>query len=220
MSLSLWQIDSDLEAMIEVRAELLNCDPPEDTAAIDEVIAVYLTEKLPQKVDAIAGQLRKWKAEAEAAKAEAKRVKEVAEAIEARAERLKSICIQIIQQCPVAKISKTGSVSLAGASSVLRVQTSGGPQALSVYDPSLLPIDYKTIVVRMTPEQFQRIGSGSAFPQFSTEPDTYAIRKALSTTCNYCGGSGDCHQCGDTGRHIVPGAKLEPRGSHLRVDSR
>ncbi len=65
------------------------------------------------------------------------------------------------------------------------------------------------------------------------EASQEAIRKALETPCGSCLGAGEmqevdpddrpigkpgpCNMCAGTGRQLVPGARLEPRGSHIEV---
>lgn len=253
--LSLWQIDADLEQLIEVRAEILRDREDiaglseehelSDTTAVDEQIKLYLTEHLPRKADAIAAQLRKWRAEVDSARKEEERCYGVRRRAEARSEHLKANVIAIMQHCPAVAVSKTGSLSLAGTTSILRVQGNGGMAELQIYDERLIPDEYRVAVVKLSRSAWLRLldsvesgnRSNLVYQSVTYEIDEDAIRAELAKRCESCAGSGkrvtvkienyiteandyNCPDCGATGRHLVPGARLMPRGVHLRVVDR
>lgn len=227
-TLSLYQIDADLEQLIEVRAEMLAAVPPEDTTSVDRHIAAYLTDKLPRKIDGIAAMLRKWKAEAEQARQESRRCQSVAQHLEARVADLKANVTTVMQHCPAVHVSKSGSLSLTGAYSTLRVQGNGGTQEPEIYDESLVPDAFRIANMRLTREMFIIANSGAGIWDYLSvtwEIDTDAIRAELSKPCVPCtapnGLSDDyCPTCGGTSYHLVPGARLLPRGVSLRVVDR
>lgn len=202
MSMSLWNIDRTCEQMTECIYDMRANG--EDTTEAEKALAEYITEKLPAKVDAIAATLRKWKSEEIDADEEARRCRHVAQSLVERAQRLKAICIEVL--------NRRGEPKLVGKTSALRVQNNGGPQALTIYDEKLIPESFKLSKVVVT-------------------LDEKAIREELSKPCKECGATGrsedlpglwddPCVACGGTGFHLVPGAKLEPRGVQLRVVDR
>lgn len=238
--LSLWQIDNDLASMMEIRAEMLRSDPPEDTTEVDAQIATYITQKLPQKVDGISGILRKWKAEAGIAKDEARRLSGIAASIEARADRLKGVCMQVMPNCAGAKVSESGSISLVGQMSTLRMQRNGGLQELEIHNENLIPDEFLVVVAKFHKTDFRAWAVDgkelNAAISWECQIDSDAIRDELAMPCARCDGDGkfltgvtenpvgirtsDCEACDGTGKRIVPGARLAERGSHLRVVDR
>ena len=244
MNLSLWNIDHDLSDMLELRAEMVSATPPEDTSQIDQTIAEYQDRFLPTKLDGCAAIIRKLDTESETARAESRRLANVARSVESDRDWLKKICTEVILRSPVATVSKSGSRSLSGANSVLRVQANGGLQELETYDADLIPDEFCHVRVTMAALKWREIltiidrctscGGDAIVANARHERmlNSEAIRAELGKPCQCCDGTGKmsdptdgsdaipCPECGGTAFHLVPGARLAPRGVSLRVVNR
>jgi len=227
MNLTLHQIDTTIEMLSDAISDMKQ--KGEDTKEAERALAEYTVEHLPKKVDAIAGNLRSWKADHTKAVNEIERMQAVAKDLDERITRLKGIAKEVMETREVNKLN--------GFASTLRLQGNGGPQELEVYDASLLPnrclarmlvvpeetcqsiINQYTEKGYMSSRDSMLIASGIAHCQIVSNEN--AIRKELNTVCEACNGKiVECSACGSTGRHLVPGARLKPRGNHVRVENR
>lgn len=234
-TLSLYQIEVQLQQLIEARDEAEAEGDSQAVAVIDQEIAAYASREV-RKVDSIANYIRHCEAQAELASAEAARLKEAAGRWAARAERL--------EQATLAAMQAHGVRVLESATNRLTVAKNGGVEPLETNLASLPPefcfvngkiplplihdfLDY--LAGRNEDRQKLLAGLSSG-----ARPDDSAIRKALAerVPCPECSAvgtldrpktSGDtvraCEKCNGVGTvpREVPGARLLPRGVHLRI---
>lgn len=201
MSLTLWNIDRTIQQLTDTIREMSEAGEP--PAEAETALREYITAEV-SKVDGIAEMLRKWKCDKYMAEQQRDRLKNVIENIDKDIRRLEDICIDVIQVSPQAIISRTGGRSLAGHDSVLRVQNNGGKETLDVYDESLVPDLFRLSFVTCGKLEWERFleGWNLEYTKVSFGIDTDAVRRCLKS-----GGE-------------VPGARLVPRGCHLRVVDR
>lgn len=223
MSLTLWQIDETLAQMTDLLEEMV--EACEDVTELSAQIEAYITDVLPNKVDAIAAVLRMWKSVRVDAVDERQRVAKIVQQFDAKIEGLQNTCVAVMQ--------KRGYKKLTGKTNVMRVQVNGGPASVEPYDYRLIPDEFHIAIVRMPKDLWIRLidagcpaGSTSyTLGEYSVtyDIDTDGIRDRLQTPCQNCCGTGSqgdevaCDDCGGTGFCLVPGARLKPRGAHLRV---
>lgn len=242
-NLSIFQIESELAELMELRdtEELA----PEERQAVDIQIAEYVSRELT-KVDGIRsfvrhGEMRiaEHEALADQAKHEAARQMAFAISWQNKVEYLKGCCLMAM-----AILQKKKLEGLTGA---IVAKGNGGLQALTIYDEGLLPSLCKTLSIQVNLAEWERFANEcnqmaqsmqvalsrlmtSQCFQSEIMPDNRAIRKALEKPCDICEGRGkgygdpnqgiagpSCKACDGTGKARVPGARLEPRGTHIEV---
>jgi len=210
---TLYDLDEHLQLLLESRDNLLAeqaeamrpnpaISPAEGQGILDDVnnllanleqdIKLY-AQKLATKVDGCAGVLRELKALATIRKEEGQRLLASAEQAERSREYLERVILETMQAL--------GVKSYQGKLSKLTCAGNGGLQPLKV-DPTLLGPDMLTIQVRMVLSKWLDLeGSGqvTALGLSQPEPWNQEIRDRLALG------------------QKVEGAKLEPRGKHLRV---
>jgi len=174
---------------------------------------------------------RNWKAQVSVAKSEVKRLHGIIAHLEAMDARLKAYCYEILERQPE---PKKGARKLVGSDgSQIMLKGNGGIEPLHVdgWDPDSrqwvghndLPLEYKTVTLRVPAAIVGRVAGMDGVTVVSTEPDQARIREALASPCPACYGLpahspiDECQACGGSGRQGVPGARLHPRGSHIEV---
>lgn len=216
--LSLFQIEHELVELIEFRE---SAETDEERKAADAQIQVYV-EKEVRKVDNIRSYLRHCDVMATAAKEESRLQADRAKAWTGRMDRLKASVLGIMQMI--------GEKKLEGRTGTLSVRGNGGQQALTITDESLVPDEFcdMTLIVPASIWKRDRTLASIAGTR-SVKNDL--VRKALSEPCPVCKGEKaifppvdwkdqtqiKCPGCSGEGTRRVPGARLEPRGSHLEV---
>lgn len=222
--LTLWDIDDALHSLLLMREEEGITD--EERAAIDGQIRVWCDAQLA-KVDGIRGYLKHAKMMEEAAAAEAASLRTRAAIWEARAKRLKEFVIAIMEQRGVNRLE--------GRTGQLRIQANGGKRSLRITCVDLVPDEYQLVTITIpirTWANLCRTATGVDLKELleikeSRAINESAVRKVLESKCEACGGLGiyamdgvayECEACNGTGHQLVPGAELEERGSHLRVE--
>ncbi len=184
-------------------------------------------EALPAKVDGVAAYILMLKSKRAAVRAEIDRLKALEAAAAARIDRINRYVADILERQPM---PKKGPRKLAGATSELRLVGNGGLQPLDITDESLVPEEFRDVVMTITAEQYYLIGK--EFPDMAhtrvSSLSNSRIREALAENCSDCEGDGTLHHsagtdaetcptCGGSGKRGVPGAHLNPRGSHIEV---
>lgn len=187
------------------------------------VIQELLAVEMRDRVDAIAAVICRGEAWA----AEAKRLQGVAKRHEDNALRLKEYVKNVM--------TVFGTKELKTASSRLLVCGNGGLQPLVIDEDVNLPDELRSVTMRINGSDWLKIEEiQTQFPSLAivaTGPDGPAIRAALAKPCLRCHGStvverrvsacdkvdDPCPACAATGKRHMPGARLEPRGTHLRV---
>ena len=229
-NMSLWAIEASVAQLLQIIDDP-EAQEEERSVAIAELERYVAAEV--KKVDAVRAVIRhceREEAEALAAKKMALQEAELqsgrAQVFASRRDRIKRMVMAAMEFMGVRKLE--------GRTGRLRVQANGGKQALTITDRSLIPAEYEDVVVRMP----ARIWVRHSPPEFSTaaktvEVATDRIRKTLETPCAVCDGRAvvdagqdadgqpvvkGCDACAGTGRMLVPGARLEPRGEQLRVE--
>lgn len=231
--LSLYQLEVELCELIEFRE---SCETEEERKAADAQIAVYV-EREVRKVDNLRSYLRHCEMMIGTAREEVQIQSGRMQAWTARKDRLKSSVLGVMQMI--------GEKKLEGRTGTLSIKGNGGQQALTITDESLVPDEFcEAHVVLKIDAWFKRLRFhlGSDVAVCSRVVRNDLVRRALSEPCPNCEG-GDlvnmveeipvihgvpdlsqaiktvvpCSACGGEGTRRVPGARLEPRGSHLEV---
>lgn len=209
----------ELRELLELRDELRDAEgvKPEDRAAVDTQIKAYVEANL-RKVD----NVRAFWRYAEDMMASADRDFRDAQARygswKAKLDYLKTLCVEIMTGFNEKKLE--------GQHGYIRLQANGGKAELDVYSAALVPEElvlYRgwmsaACMALLPPEVTARQDF-----QFERVPRQEAVRAELEKTCEGCGGDGKsyhtekCDVCAGTGKRIVPGARLAPRGVHARI---
>lgn len=231
-ALSLYAIEDSLQQLQEARDSAELEGDSEALKVIDQQFIEYLTKEVC-KVDSWAGLIRRLEDEAEACAREATRLSDRAVAMKNRVTDLKATALFVMQRFDVKELKTP--------TNTLRRQVNGGLQALEVTERAALPMSMFNVAVRMDGETFvgfmekMEVESSSmlrissimrAYALF--EADTNRIRETLKqrVPCKRCGGTGNtrppmnvCEVCEGSGTipNTVPGARLVPRGEHIRV---
>ncbi len=232
-SLSLYEIEHELLELLRMRDHATEEGaPPAELEAIDQALSDYFTREV-RKVNGIAEAIHSYEAAAAQALSEAKRMKERAESLENTAKRIKAATLRAMQDHRV-RVLET-------AEHRLRVQANGGYEPVESEVGELeekyllalcaIPLALWQEFVEVCAKKNLHIPSAKAI-----QADTDAIRKALKQTvpCPECKGSRkrivdqldaepeiqDCPRCKGDGTvpATIPGARLLPRGYHLRVE--
>lgn len=177
--LSLFQIDSEIEEMLEL------ADDPEldeeSRAAVDKQIAHYLDQKLKRDavarvlaVQRIGHSIRALELNEAAEKAEADRHAARARAFENRKQRLKDYVLRTMQVHQVKRIDAPGTT--------LRVQGNGGLAPLEIYDSAQLPDRCLMKTVKLSLDAWQKIWT--ALEPGAREPLFNALQKSVAEPSN------------------------------------
>lgn len=214
-NITLRDIEQSVAGLIEI-LEDPNLTEEERAVAQDELTRWVDAEIV--KVDRVRGFLRHCRTMEAIAKDTAKEYAERAKLWDERRRRLADMCIMIMEQRGVKKLE--------GAGGFLRIQANGGRQELTISDEKLIPDEFRMIriaapvkLLRWLPLE-KLIAAGA---KVSYETNTDKVRLALEEPCPACNGvellgEPQCPACGGSGKAGVPGARLEPRGQHLRTD--
>lgn len=240
-AMPLFEIDRELTELLALREEIdadASTHGPADAdelllnesrVAIDTRIQQYIAAHL-RKVDSIAHVIREFTARADVASAESVRLSKRAASWKSQAQRLKDYVLQFMTRAtpPITHVESP--------TNRLRTQASGGVVALDVYAPADVPAELKRYAVALTQEQLLTLCSWaqaveddamlSLLEHARGTPDAEAIRSALAqhVVCPACNGVLDvingCEKCANKGTvpREVPGARLQERGVHLRVE--
>lgn len=228
----LYRIAAELQELLELREDAeAQGALPEELAAIEERIKQYALAEV-KKVDGIAHAVSACNAFAEECEKEAARLTAMAKRHRNRLERIKAAALWAMQTLGIRRLDTP--------TNKLRVQANGGVEPLEVYDLSEVPRDLKQVTVTLPMRiwhEFQiaiakgdYMYPGSVLPPAKVEVQQDAIRAELKkrVPCPECitsmgrrkDGPGPCPRCEGYGTvpASVPGARLLPRGSHLRVE--
>lgn len=187
MSLSLYTIESDLLELAQLRESAELEDDSEALKVIDQQIREYIELREPRKVANYVNLLRTLDAEADACEKEAERFATMAKQRRANIARLNAQALAVMQQFHIKELR-------AAPVGGLRRQGNGGLEPLEIAGwPRDSSGRFEMILLtewRQTlPAQFVKL---------YVVPDTEQLREALKTS-------------------VVNGAKLLPRGEHVRV---
>lgn len=219
--MSLYQIQQTLLDMESARADAVEAGDQEAVAVIDAEMNAWLTREA-DKVTSFAGLILARKDLIENAKRAVERDKAILKAAEADVERLEGIALAVMQNFGVKEIkdSRTGHG--------LKRQGNGGVRALDI------PEWPKDAAGNFKPLHEPLVGCPVPTRSVITwVPDTEKIRYYLAqrVPCPECKGSGkstdeatgsaddNCLRCKGAGTipASVPGARLLPKGEHVRV---
>jgi len=233
-TLSLFKIEQGLEELLGMMEAAQEEGDSAAAEAIDKAMGEYVQAEV-RKVDSIAGAIRGYEALALQAELESERLIE-------RAKGYLNI-VNHMKDHAKAAMEAHGVNKLWSAANTLSIQKNGGLEPLEVTDASLVPDDLKTATVTMALEDWRgftetwEVAHG-AMPippiRLAIDVDNKKVRVVLGqrVMCESCKGAGDlcpggpsdapmetCQRCEGKGTvpSQVPGAKLLPRGSHLRV---
>lgn len=205
--LSLFQIEAELLGLIEAREDALERlgiavrtedfttreEIEEELVSIDALIKTYLKAEV-KKVDGIAYAVKEFEARAAARSQEAERMKQSADRDAETAKRIKAMVLEVMQEF--------GEKKLPGRLFSISRQGNGGVQALTIVQPDLVPMSFQRITVEIGADVFRDFSiqfDGHYRAVGGVHPDPKDIREALES------GEG------------VMGARLEPRGEHIRI---
>ncbi len=230
-TLTFCTIESELQELLTLRETAESEGAiPEELQAIDRQIEQYF-EREVRKVDGIANAIHIYEHAAEAAQEEAIRIMARAKTLQSTADRIRENALRTMQLFGVPRLDTP--------TNRLRVCGNGGKEPLEVSIPDAVPDQCR--VFRLTFRLDTLLAIRSALgpglmrdcldDQIVSEPDNDAIRAALkqSIACPECKGEGapwnnsaavPCVRCNGSGTvpNTVPGARLLPRGEHLRVE--
>lgn len=194
-SMTLWDLEQTLVGLMQIVSDPEATE--EERTIAGEELQKYVEQEV-RKVDGIRAYLRHCDLMVKAAADEAKRQADHARIWKNRAERLEQMCLDVMQYAGVKKLEgKTGSIS---------VRSNGGQQPLTITDESLIPGECKYVTPRLTLSQWSiaaaALGTSAPFDGrcVVVQTDNGLVRRVIEK---------------DGG---VPGARLEPRGVHLRVE--
>jgi hypothetical protein len=224
-NLSLFQLESELRELMDFRdSEELTA---EEREAVDNQIRVYVAKEIT-KIDNLRAYMRHCQIMSQAAKEEAELQAKRANSWKNRLDYLKGCCLDAM--------NLMGKKKLEGRTGYLLAKANGGKQALTIYAPSLIPENLVIYRGYMRPEAMAAIPEQVRGRQdfiFEREPLNEALRAELEKPCMTCIGVGQiqagqtafsplgathqCPKCNGDGKQTVPGARLEPRGSHVEV---
>ena len=195
--LALYTIEVELSELLALREQAMEeGEPPEAFAAIDARIAEYCSAEVA-KVDRIAGAIRACERNEAALDSEIVRLRERKHAWTERRCRIKDAALRAMQS--------RGIKSLETPENKLTVCGNGGVEPLEYTGEAAIPDRLCTATVTMSLRLWQSLCRDMSevdcreILKSSTDVDAKAIREALKR--------------GET----VPGAKLLPRGDHLRL---
>jgi hypothetical protein len=225
--LSLYQIESDLANLIEMREQTLDAlrvaesegDLPgtierldEETAAIDNTIREYVTAEI-RKVDNIRAFWRHCELMRDAAKEEAKIQSDRSRAWGARLDRLKETCRAVMETIPFPDKKPK---KLEGRTGALYLKANGGKQAVEVTDEALVPDELCTVTVTMRGDRWRaleetarEIAGMSNIRWESLEirsvssPSLSLIGEALQKPCGKCAGARTVEATNAQGQRIL-----------------
>ena len=213
LELSLYQIESDLSALVEMREQTADMlrqaesegDLPntidrldEELTTIDAQIREYITAEI-RKVDSIRAFWRHCELMTKAAKEEAALQTARAKAWQSRLDRLRETCQAVMAGIPF-PAGKTR--KLEGRTGSLTLRGNGGMEPLDVYQPELVPDDLCDVSITMTWGQYGALCDilrRAGCPGETWEPGLHAgprvpsnarIREALGRKCESCEGRG------------------------------
>ena len=236
LELSLYQLESQLSELIEMREQAIadrettvGAEPAEKTReieAIDNAIREYITAEI-RKVDGIRAFWRHCELMASAAKEEAEVQAARSKAWKDRLDRLKDMVKLVMETIP---FPENKPKKLEGRTGALYLKANGGKQAVEIHDESLVPDELCTVNVTMTQTQWMRLTPTKEYPHDAKvgprvpSLSLIAERLAHSLKCTRCAGNGNliiqgivCDECGGSGRQSVPGARFAERGNHVEV---
>jgi len=195
-NLALYQIEQRLAELLELRNIAVEDGDTQALEAIDKQFEEYFLREV-KKVDGICHALHAFNDAARAAFEEAERLINRSRQLRSQHDRIKAATLKAMQDHGV-RVLET-------PTNKLRVQANGGLEPLEVACPGIVPEDYQKVTVKMPLVTWREIvGEDWIFnPDFvsiSREPDNETIRQALKRG------------------EEVAGAKLLPRGFHLRVE--
>lgn len=218
-TLSLFHIEQTLVDLMAMRDE-----PdlqPEEREAIEGQITEYVLQHVA-KVDHVRGYLKQCEMFILAAKAEAQAQLTFAARWEARRDSLKALVKGAMETFGKKRLEgQTGAFSLRG---------NGGKQPVVIDNPELVPDEYCVYEIALPGRHWELFSLWSNQAELGYEwkrvPRASLIESALQKACSVCVARSSitstsvvvCAACGGSGRQGVPGAHLEPRGSHVRVE--
>ena len=238
-SLSLWDIEAGLSEVLSAREE---ADTAAEQDACDLAIKAYVEGEVA-KVEGIAHYLAHCRVMAAAAKEERDRLRLREITWNNRRKRLLEFTQRVMESREKRRIEgRTCALVLKdnGGRQPVDVQGWDKERKTWIEDAGLVPDDLCTVTVTFRADIWKVVqahleleeedSTGGVDPQPSARtPNFAAIYDVLSMECGDCLGLGyievpefdgcraPCDSCGGTGRLIVPGCTLLPRGSHVEV---
>lgn len=223
MPTSLYQLEAAIVELFALRDEAEHEADSQSVAVIDQEIQKWVAAEL-RKVDGVVSFIRETDVRAHILETEAKRLTRRAQVWRAKGQRVADAALRAMQDHGITK-------PLHGNSSTLRIQKNGGQEPLELSEGHLLPTEYRLITVTLRETEWSKIAEQISYAvDVKMSADNAGIRAALKqrVTCPECNGHGSywdtgaairCVRCEGSGTipNSVPGARLVPRGEHLRI---
>ena len=191
-NLTLFEIEKELQELLDMRDEAVEAGaPPVELEAIDKFLQEYEYHEV-RKVDGTAHAITVYNQAADIVEAEIERLQGRAKSLRGRADRIKANALAAMQAFGVRKLETP--------SHTLRVQGNGGLEPLSVPIAEALPIHLRVYTVTIHGHEMSMIAASTSAKIKDVSANGPAIRAVIK------------------GGENVPGAKLEERGVHLRVE--
>lgn len=238
--ISLFQLESQLRELMEFRdTEELT---PEERAVVEQQIQEYVVRELA-KVDNIRSYMRHCSIMAEAAAEEVKLQSARAHSWKQRLDYLKGCCLDAMNVMGKKKLEgRTGYIQAKGNGGVQSLTVYDDRLLPSNCRVAVIRVNLAewesfaeecNTMSKSMQVALSRLMTSAGW-QSHIEADQKPIRVAMEKPCEACAGVGDvtgpyivegveilatgkCGVCGGTGKQSVPGARLDPRGSHIEV---
>lgn len=198
-SLSLYEIERELAELLAAREEATE---PEQCTELENAIRLYVEGQV-RKVDGVRAYVRNCEAMAAAAKEEAERQAERARVWTEKGKRFKQFILDVMQAFGLKKLE--------GRTGTLTVCSNGGKQPVTITDETLVPDEYCSYTLTFTGAEFAEL-----LRDMKNESESFGLKAgALAATARRKADEDRMREALQAGP--VAGARLEPRGVHLRV---
>lgn len=219
--LSLYSLTDELAQLLAVQEEMI--ENGENTDEISRQIVEYIAARIPERVDAAAHVSKHLKAQEDFAEAEEKRLKARKHFFSEARKRLHGYLVRVLEMLPE---PKRGVRRLEGDVASIALYGNGGLPPLDLYEESLLPAEYYTFKIELSYANYLQALEVLRIPQVIHAErivNEKLIRQHLALPCSACEGGkfskpdAPCSACGGDGMAHIPGARLAPRGNHIRI---
>ena len=201
--LSLYQIERELAELVDLRERMVyEGETPDAIAAVDAQIRAYFGAE-QGKVDAVCRFVRFCEARGQEAMIEAKRIIAIADRWMNRVERVRESAKRAMDEHGVTKLET--------ATNWLRVQANGGQEALEIDVPKV-PARFKMLSVTLPLDVWDRIAE-----DWKIVEGNDSIQGVIATSMSKVTPSDPEIRAALKRGEEVPGVKVLPRGSHLRM---
>lgn len=205
MTPTLYAIEDALQQLEVLRSLAIDEGDTDAVKLFDDQIAHYLSREAA-KIDSYAGLIRKRDADADALLAEAARLVDRAKRFQADADRLRASALRVMQAFDVKE--------LATQHNTIRRQGNGGLLPIEADSGEIAP-EYKRITVTLPLDQWLALVADTCLMCVRSPVESWA--NAEITSKGRVEPDGERIRAALKSGQQVNGAKLLPRGEHVRV---